>query len=104
MNRKMTVSRKKSDNFAPKAFKKRTRPSLSLTPRSASIYVDIVLFFLILSLLLHGVLPVCMSVHHMHAVPVEARRGRQMPQDMLMSYHVGAGHGTQVLWKSSQCP
>ena len=24
-------------------------------------------------------LPVCMSVHHMHAVPMEARRGHQIP-------------------------
>jgi hypothetical protein len=26
-----------------------------------------------------GILPLCMSVHHVHAVPAEARRGHQIP-------------------------
>ena len=45
-----------------------------------------------------------MSMHHGHAVPEEARRGRQIPWDWnyIVSCHVGAGNQMQVLWKSSQ--
>jgi nuclear pore complex protein Nup62 len=43
---------------------------------------------------------VCMCL-----VPLEARRGPQIPPEleleMVVSHHVGAGNWTQVLWKSS---
>lgn len=49
-----------------------------------------------------GVLPACMSVHHvLHAVATEARRGRQSPR---MSHHVVVAleprfSGTTVIWQ-----
>lgn len=48
-------------------------------------------------------------MHHMHAEPTEARRGAQIhslkPElHMVVSYHVGTGNYTLVLWKSSQSP
>lgn len=42
-----------------------------------------------------GISPVCMSVHHVHAVPVEIRRGHGPPGlelQMVLSGPVGAGN------------
>jgi hypothetical protein len=48
-----------------------------------------------------GVLPTCMSMHCVHAVPVEARRGHQILLKLelprVVSHHVGAGTQSQVL-------
>lgn len=53
-----------------------------------------------------GILPECISVHHMHEVPSEARRGCQVLLEpefyIVVNHHVGAGTQTQVLWESSQ--
>jgi hypothetical protein len=46
-----------------------------------------------------------MFVHLMHAVLMEARRGRWTPYDWrhtVLSYHRSSGNQTQVLWKSCQ--
>jgi hypothetical protein len=47
------------------------------------------------------VLPVYMSVHHVHAVPMKVRRGRQIP--LVVNCHASAGYQTQIFCKSSQC-
>lgn len=46
-----------------------------------------------------GILPAYTYVHHMHAVPLEVRRGRQIPLELelLMVGSVGAKDQTQVL-------
>ena len=37
------------------------------------------------------------------SVSMQARGGNQIPLQMVVSHHVGAGNWTQVLWKNSQC-
>lgn len=45
-----------------------------------------------------GILPACMSVDYMHAIPVEARRGREntleLESQVIVSPSVGAGNLT----------
>lgn len=52
-----------------------------------------------------GILPVCMYVHHAHAVPKEAKGGYKSPGSVVrvVSLHVSAQNPTLVLWKSTQC-
>jgi hypothetical protein len=53
-----------------------------------------------------GVVPVSMSVHHMSGACGGQKRTRDSFGSALytfVSHHVGAGNGTQVLWKSSKC-
>lgn len=47
-----------------------------------------------------GTLPACMSMRHMYAVPFEIIKGCQISG--AVSYHVGTGKQTQVLWKNRQ--
>lgn len=64
-----------------------------LVPSTISLYFIVVVFVSV------GVLPACMSVHHvLHAVATEARRGRQSPR---MSHPVGGGFGAQIPRNSS---
>lgn len=48
-----------------------------------------------------------MSVPHVHAVPLEARRGAFDPLELelqvVVSLHVGAGNRTSLLCKSNMC-
>lgn len=48
----------------------------------------------------------CMYVNCVHAIPMEARRGCQVISNWsyqrVVSPHIGSGHQTQVLWKSSK--
>lgn len=46
--------------------------------------------------------PECVYVHHMHMVPVKARRGRQPPQELEFPFHKAAVTGSvRALCKSS---
>lgn len=52
-----------------------------------------------------GVLPACMSMHHMHAVPIEARRGHRIAWNWSCRWflgHVGWSQ-TWVLCKNDKC-
>lgn len=54
-----------------------------------------------------GILPSCMSVHHVHAVPSEFSQGCQIPLELellVVSHHLGAKNQTQVFWKSNWYP
>lgn len=48
----------------------------------------------------------CLFVHHMHVVPIDTRRGHQLPQGLelqtIMSLHEVAGNWTWGPWKSNQ--
>jgi hypothetical protein len=37
-----------------------------------------------------------MFAHHVHAMPVETRRGSELVSDMVVSYYVGAGDLTWI--------
>ena len=50
--------------------------------------------FYIIFLCTH-ILPTCVSMHYMHIVPTEARRGYQIV------VRLGTGNQTQVFWKTS---
>lgn len=47
------------------------------------------------------VLPVCISVYRVHAVPTEAKRGSyislELELQMVVGYHVGPGNQTLVV-------
>lgn len=62
-------SRKVVKQFCSGGFKNAKRTSLSLTPNSDSSYVDIVLSNFKFSFYI--VLPMHVSVHHIHAAPME---------------------------------
>lgn len=50
-----------------------------------------------------GVLPACVSIYYMPAVPVKAKRGHRIPRNWNERW-LWAAHGDQtwVLWKSKQ--
>lgn len=47
--------------------------------------------------------PVCVLIHHVHALPSEAREGHLNPCIWSCELPVDAGNQTLILWKSDQC-
>lgn len=63
--------------------------------------------FIFIYLYRMGILPSCMSVHHVHTVPSEVSQGCQIPLELellVVSHHLGAENQTQVFWKSNWYP
>lgn len=55
-----------------------------------------------------NVLPACMSLHHLYALPKEARRGHQIQplgqeQQTVVRHQVDSGNRSAIHWKSNQC-
>lgn len=54
-----------------------------------------------------SVLPVCVSVYHMHAGTCKEQKRTMGPLElevlMVMSCHLVTENQTQLLWKNSQC-
>ena len=48
-------------------------------------------------------MPVCVFIHHVHALPSEARGGHLIPCIWSCELSVEAENQTQILWKSGQC-
>ena len=72
-------------------------------------FLFLYLFYLIGVWLRVGVLPACMSMYNVHAVPVEAGRGPWISWNwshrwVVGSCHVGGRHWVQGLWMSRWCP
>lgn len=74
----------------------RKQPTLILVILGFLMYLDFMYFYLKCM----GVLPEYMSMHHMCGVYEESRSG--LGSSTILRYHLCAGNGPWVLWKSRE--
>lgn len=88
-------------------YLKNTNTNIKTWSKLCKVVNTLNIFFLYFLISCAWVFCLHVSGHYMHAVPTKARRGGQISgtgvTQVVVSYHVGAGNGYKVPWKSSQC-